>query len=77
MEMQEKTETVSSASGTAAANVQTVASAAEELSASIGGITQLVERSANVAEEAAHNMHGANAKLLNLSKSAKDIGEVV
>ena len=49
MEMQEKTETVSSASGTSAANVQTVALAAEEFSAAIGGITQLVERSANVA----------------------------
>ena len=39
MEMRELTETVSSASGTAAANVQTVASTAEELSALIGVIT--------------------------------------
>jgi methyl-accepting chemotaxis protein len=37
----------------------------------------LVEYSANVAEEAAHNTHGANDKVLSLSESVKDIGEIV
>jgi methyl-accepting chemotaxis protein len=67
----------SAASGSAMANVETVASAAEELSASIEEINQRVTSTTAVVAEAAETTHETNAKVGTLSAAAQEIGEVV
>jgi len=64
-------------SGEAAQATQTVASAAEELSASVDEIGQQVERSTKAAEEAVNQTGVTNERVNGLSTSAVKIGEIV
>ncbi|WP_413206440.1 cache domain-containing protein [Rhodospirillum sp. A1_3_36] len=66
-----------SASERACANVATVASAADELSASIGEITRRVGESRNVAAEASREAERSTVQVERLANAAKHIGEVV
>ncbi|WFU31706.1 cache domain-containing protein [Bradyrhizobium brasilense] len=61
----------------ASENVQTVASAAGQLSASINEISQRVVRAAQVADKAANDGQRANATVQGLASAANQIGEVV
>ncbi|MBO1073761.1 methyl-accepting chemotaxis protein [Roseomonas marmotae] len=61
----------------ASGNVQTVAAAAEELSASIAEITRQVADSAGVARRALERSQAANATVQGLSDSSQRIGDVV
>jgi len=65
------------ASTEASANVETVASAAEELTSSIGEIKRQVDESAHVASIAAGDAETTGAKVRELSESARKIGQVV
>lgn len=58
-------------------NVQTVAAAAEELSASIGEITRQVSQSATITTQAVEEAEKANAQINSLATAAERIGEVV
>lgn len=66
-----------SASGEATDNVQTVASAAEELSASIGEISRQVAQTTEVVERATNGTRVTNEKVEGLASSAAKIGEVI
>lgn len=66
-----------SASTQASANVQTVASAAEELSASIAEIARQVTDSSAIANSGAGDAEAANQKVRTLAESANSIGEVI
>ncbi|MFM7347523.1 MAG: methyl-accepting chemotaxis protein [Tagaea sp.] len=68
---------VSAASEQAAVNIQTVASAAEELSASIGEISRQVAESAKIARDAVGQAKATDAQVEALSQGAAKIGEVV
>ncbi len=68
---------VAAASMLASANVQTVASATEELTASIGGIGQQAMRSAAIASKAADEASRTNTVVEGLAAGAQKIGEVV
>jgi len=68
---------VASASLQATQNVQTVAAAAEELSASIQEITKQVSRSSERTSVAVSHAEGTNAEVQGLMQSALRIGEVV
>jgi methyl-accepting chemotaxis protein len=68
---------VASASAQATANVQTVASATEELSASISEIGQQVGESAQIAAGAVGEANATNTQVRNLAEAAQKIGEVV
>ena len=68
---------VASAAGQTTSNVQTVAAACEELSASIGEISRQVEGSANVAQRAAEQTRQTRATVDGLSEAAQRIGKVV
>jgi methyl-accepting chemotaxis protein len=70
------TETLS-ASDEATNNVQTVASAAEELSASIGEISRQVSQTTEVVERATNGTRVTNEKVEGLASSAAKIGEVI
>ncbi len=59
------------------ANVQTVASAAEELSASVGEISRQVAESAAIAQQAVTEMGRTDGSVQELSASAQRIGEIV
>ncbi|MGI6246280.1 MAG: protoglobin domain-containing protein [Pseudochelatococcus sp.] len=61
----------------ASANTQTVAAATEELAATSGEISRLVERSADVAREAVGQAADVNVAVEELSQVARRIGEVV
>ncbi|MTH97463.1 methyl-accepting chemotaxis protein [Roseibium sp. RKSG952] len=61
----------------ATSNVQTVASAAEELAASIGEISQQVTRTTEVVDRATRGTQDTNKKVEGLAESAGKIGEVV
>ncbi|MTI43960.1 methyl-accepting chemotaxis protein [Roseibium hamelinense] len=61
----------------ATGNVQTVASAAEELAASIGEISRQVSQTTEVVERATHGTQNTNRKVEGLAESAAKIGEVV
>jgi methyl-accepting chemotaxis protein len=67
------------ASGThdAATNVQTVAAAARQLSASVAEIGRQVGQSAVIAEKAVHEAQGTNAEILSLAEMAQRIGDIV
>ena len=68
---------VASGATQASANVQTVASASHELSASIDEIARQVSRASAIASSAAAEGDRTNAEVARLSESAQRIGEVV
>jgi len=72
-----KTAAAASASGQASTNVGTVASATEELTASIGSISRQVTRSAEIAGKAADEARRTNAVVEGLASGTQKIGEVV
>ncbi|SHL68081.1 methyl-accepting chemotaxis protein [Roseibium suaedae] len=65
------------ATGDASQSVQTVASAAEELSASIGEISRQVNQTSDVVDQATASTRATNELVSGLSASAAKIGEVV
>lgn len=67
----------SNASCDATDNVQTVASATEELSASIGEISAQIHRTGTVVADAARGTRDADTKINRLAAGATKIGEVV
>ncbi len=73
----EKTALVVDASGRASSNVQTVAGAAEELSASVREIGQQVMKSSDIASRAVDQARSTNATVQSLTEAANRIGEVV
>jgi methyl-accepting chemotaxis protein len=74
---QELTTMVAAASGEASANVQSVASATEELSSSVVEISRQVQESARMANEAVDQARITNDRVSELSKAASRIGDVV
>jgi methyl-accepting chemotaxis protein len=68
---------VSNASSQASHNVETVAAAAEELSASVNEIRRQVQSSSEIAARAAGEAESTNQRMNGLSESASRIGEVV
>ncbi len=68
---------VATASDSASANVQSVAGATEQLTASIREISQQVASSAGVAGQAAEEARRTNDKVTGLAQAAQKIGEVV
>jgi methyl-accepting chemotaxis protein len=69
--------TVAAASEVASTNVQSVASATEELSSSINEISRQVQESARVAGEAVDQARLTTERVSELSKAATRIGDVV
>ena len=69
--------TVASAAEQATASVQTVASAAEELSSSISEISRQVAHSADISGKAVEAAEGTNQTIRDLAEAASRIGEVV
>ncbi|WP_288196856.1 Cache 3/Cache 2 fusion domain-containing protein [uncultured Pleomorphomonas sp.] len=67
----------SNASCDATGNVQAVASATEELAASIGEISAQIQRTGAVVADAARGTRDADAKINHLAAGAAKIGEVV
>jgi methyl-accepting chemotaxis protein len=65
------------ASGEATTNAQAVASAAEELAASIGEISAQIQRTGAIVADAARGTRDADAKINRLAVGAAKIGEVV
>ena len=79
-ELKEAAERAKGAAGAAehaSANVQTVAAATEELSATTGEIAQQVNVSAATAEKAAGEADLADRRIQALAETAAEIGEVV
>jgi methyl-accepting chemotaxis protein len=72
-----QTAAAAAASTQASGNVGTVASATEELSASIGEISKQVTRSAQIAEKAAEEARRTNTVVEGLASGTQKIGEVV
>lgn len=68
---------VAAASEQASANVQTVASATEELTASIREISTQVDKSSEIAAQAAERARATNTKVEELAVAASRIGEVI
>ncbi|GGB40522.1 chemotaxis protein [Roseibium aquae] len=68
---------VATASSQAASNVETVAAAAEELSASVNEIRRQVQSSSEIAAKAAAEASSTNERMNGLSDAASRIGEVV
>jgi methyl-accepting chemotaxis protein len=68
---------VAAAAGQASSNVQTVASATEELSASISEISRHVSQSAKIAGQAVEQANQTNNQVEQLSEAAQKIGDVV
>ncbi|WP_417687282.1 methyl-accepting chemotaxis protein [Roseibium sp.] len=68
---------VSNASSQASHNVETVAAAAEELSASVNEIRRQVQASSEIAAQAASEATSTNERMNGLSEAAGRIGEVV
>jgi methyl-accepting chemotaxis protein len=68
---------VASGANQATANVQTVAAASEELSASISEIGRQVTQAATVSKRAAEEGERTNATVAGLAKTAQKVGEVV
>ena len=73
----EQSNSASSVSNEAASNVQTVASASEELSASIGEISQQLTKTRSVVSLASDESVATNEKVESLDMAAQKIGEVV
>jgi HAMP domain-containing protein len=74
---QEVTTMVAAASEEATTNVQSVASATEELSSSVNEISRQVQESARMAREAVEQARTTNDRVGELSKAAARIGDVV
>jgi methyl-accepting chemotaxis protein len=74
---QELTTMVEAASEEASTNVQSVASATEELSSSVNEISRQVQESARMANEAVDQARQTNDRVGELSKAAARIGDVV
>jgi methyl-accepting chemotaxis protein len=72
-----ETGSASSMAAQAAHSVQAVASAAEELSASIGEINDQVTRATNVVQTATADSDATNREVASLAHSAQEIGTVV
>ena len=68
---------VSSATDTAYSNVQSVAAATEELSASINEISRQVAESASIANRAVQDARATDTRVTELSDASQRIGEVV
>jgi methyl-accepting chemotaxis protein len=68
---------VASGANQATANVQTVAAASEELSASISEIGRQVTQAATVSKKAADEGERTNATVAGLAEAAQKVGEVV
>jgi methyl-accepting chemotaxis protein len=68
---------VAAASEEASTNVQSVASATEELSSSVNEISRQVQQSARMAAEAVGQARGTTDRVGELSKAASRIGDVV
>jgi methyl-accepting chemotaxis protein len=77
VETTRQTEGAAAASSQASTNVETVASATEELTASINGIAEQVTRSARIAAKAADEARRTNAVVEGLAAGTQKIGEVV
>jgi methyl-accepting chemotaxis protein len=74
---QELTTMVAAASEEASTNVQSVASATEELTSSVNEISRQVQESARMAGEAVSQAHTTTSRVSELSKAAARIGDVV
>jgi methyl-accepting chemotaxis protein len=74
---QELSTTVAAASEEASTNVQSVASATEELSSSVNEISRQVQESARMATDAVGQARGTTERVSELSKAATRIGDVV
>ncbi|MBR1226109.1 HAMP domain-containing protein [Bradyrhizobium sp. AUGA SZCCT0176] len=74
---QELTTMVAAASEEASTNVQSVASATEELSSSVNEISRQVQESARMATAAVDQARTTNDRVSQLSKAASRIGDVV
>ena len=74
---QELTAVVVTASGEATGNVQSVASATEELSSSVNEISRQVQESARMASEAVNQARTTTERVSELSVAATRIGDVV
>jgi methyl-accepting chemotaxis protein len=74
---QELTTAVAAASEEASTNVQSVASATEELTSSVNEISRQVQESARMAGEAVDQARKTNDRVSELSKAASRIGDVV
>jgi len=74
---QELTTIVADASEVASSNVQSVASATEEMSSSISEISRQVVESANIANDAVGQARKTNDRVAELAKAAARIGDVV
>ncbi len=68
---------VSAAAEEASTNVQSVASASEQMSSSVNEISRQVQESARIAGDAVSQAETTNARVNELSESAKKIGDVV
>lgn len=68
---------VASASSEASCNVQSVASATEELTSSVNEISRQVQQSAGIAGEAVEQARATNHRIGELAKAASRIGDVV
>jgi methyl-accepting chemotaxis protein len=77
MRSQELAVVVAVASKEASANVQSVASAAEELTSSVSEISRQVQESARMASEAVGQARQTNGRVSELSRAAARIGDVV
>jgi methyl-accepting chemotaxis protein len=74
---QELTTMVAAASEEASTNVQSVASATEEMTSSVNEISRQVQESARMANEAVDQARKTNDRVSELSKAASRIGDVV
>jgi len=74
---QELSTTVAAASEEASTNVQSVASATEELTSSVNEISRQVQESARMASDAVGQARGTTERVSELSKAASRIGDVV
>jgi methyl-accepting chemotaxis protein len=74
---QEVTTMVAAASEEASTNVQSVASATEELTSSVNEISRQVQESARIASDAVDQARKTNDRVAELSKAAGRIGDVI
>jgi methyl-accepting chemotaxis protein len=73
----ERTTIVSAASGETSANIQSVASATEEMASSVGEIARQVQSSAGIATQAVKQAQATNDRVGELARAAARIGDVV
>ena len=73
----ERTTIVSAASGETSANIQSVASATEEMASSVGEIARQVQSSAGIATQAVKQAQETNDRVGELARAAARIGDVV